>query len=100
MIKVPFIDLKREAQYFEQDLLNKTEETLKSGIYIGGGNVSKFENSIADYCCTKHAISVGNGSDALVISMRVLGIKENDEVICPANSFIASAWAIAAAAAR
>ncbi len=100
MTSVPFIDLKREAAFFESELISTTKEVIRSGIYINGENVLKLEKYLADYCGTKYCISVGNGSDAIELVMRSLGISIGDEVICPANSFIASAWAISAVGAK
>tara|TARA_Y100000589_G_scaffold329380_1_gene375718 strand:- start:2444 stop:3562 length:1119 start_codon:yes stop_codon:yes gene_type:complete len=100
MINVPFIDLKREAAFFESELISITKEVIRSGIYINGENVLRLEKHLADYCGTKYCISVGNGSDAIELVMRSLGISMGEEVICPANSFIASAWAISAVGAK
>ena len=98
--KIPFIDLKREANFFMPKLLSVTEKVLKSGNYINGKFVNQFEASVAEYLGVKHAISVGNGSDALTFILRSLQLGKDDEVICPANSFIATAWSIIAAGAK
>lgn len=100
MLKIPFVDLKREANFFKKELIRVTQEVIISGNYIGGNNVIKLEEELANYCGTKYAVTVGNGSDALVFAMRALGIRKGDEVICPSNSFIASAWAIEAVGAK
>ena len=94
-MKVPFVDLKREAIFCKDELLKATELVINSGYYISGPHVKEFEENIQNKLGVKHAISVGNGSDSLSFAMKALGIKEGDEVICPANSFIATAWAIA-----
>ena len=99
-MKIPFVDLKREANFLLDEIKNETEEVIKSGIYINGEKVNKFEKSFADYCGVKHAISIGNGSDGLTFIMKSLNIGKGDQVICPANSFIASAWSIVAAGAE
>ncbi len=98
-LKIPFVDLKREANFFLKELISDTEKVLKSGMYINGESVNKFENSVSEYLKVKYTISVGNGSDALTFILRSIGVKEGDEVICPANSFIATAWSIVAAGA-
>ncbi len=99
-MKVPFVDLSREANLLFSELINSTEQVLKSGIYINGPNVNKFENIAAEYFKVEHAISVGNGSDALTFILRTLEIKSDSEIIIPANSFIATAWAVIAAGAK
>ena len=99
-LKIPFVDLKREANFFFKELISDTEKVLKSGMYINGENVNKFENSVSEYLKVKYTVSVGNGSDALTFILRAIGVKEGDEVICPANSFIATAWAIVAVGAK
>lgn len=99
-LKVPFVDLKREANFFFKELISDTEKVLRSGMYINGNSVKKFENSVSEYLKVKYTISVGNGSDALTFILKAIGVCEGDEVICPANSFIATAWAIVAAGAK
>ncbi len=99
-MKIPFVDLSREANFLMEDLKHQTEEVLKSGLYINGPKVKEFEQSFAAYCNVKHAISIGNGSDGLTFIMKALNIGYGDTVICPANSFIASAWSIIAAGAK
>ena len=99
-MKIPFIDLSREANLLIEELKDETEEVLKSGQYINGPKVKEFEEQISNYCNVKHTVSLGNGSDGLTFIMKSLQIGEGDTVICPANSFIASAWSIIAAGAR
>ena len=97
---VPFVNLSREANLFFPDLIKSTEKVLKSGIYINGPNVKAFEKFASEYFQVKHAVSTGNGSDALTFILRCLNIKKDDEIIIPANSFIATAWAVIAAGAK
>ena len=98
-MKIPFVALNREAKLIKRELLSITEEVLDSGNYILGNYLNSFENSFANYVGSKYALGVGNGSDAITLILKSLKIKSGDEVICPANSFIASAWAIVAAGA-
>ena len=84
------IAAKREANFFFKELMNDTEKVLKSGMYINGDSVKQFENSVSEYLKVKYTISVGNGSDALTFILRAIGVSQVDEVICPANSFIAA----------
>ena len=95
-MKVPFVDLSREASSVSDELLEITSKVINSGQYVFGPYLKSFEEKFAEYCNVKYAVGVGNGSDALVLIMKALGIGPGDEVICPANSFIASAWSIIA----
>ncbi len=67
---------------------------MRSGPYVGGIAVGKFEREFADYCSTSHAIGCANGLDALVLILESMEIGQGDEVIVPTNSFIASALAV------
>ena len=99
-MKVPFVDLSREASSISSELLAITSKVISSGQYICGPHLNLFEQKFAEFCNVKYAIGVGNGSDALVLIMKSLGIGPGDEVICPGNSFIASAWSIVAVGAK
>jgi dTDP-4-amino-4,6-dideoxygalactose transaminase len=72
---------------------------LDSNRFIGGEAVDRFESQWADYCGTTEAIGVANGTDALHLTFRALGIGPGDEVIVPANSFVATAEAVVLAGA-
>ncbi len=93
-MKIKFVDLARESNLIKTELLKVTESVIDSGNYILGDYVKKFEVEFASYCGVSQAIAIGNGSDGLTLLMRAMGIGSGDEVICPANSFIASAWSI------
>lgn len=95
-IKVPFVDLGRQYASLRDETLQAIDGVLKSGQYILGPELEAFEREAAAFCGTKHAIGVANGSDSLWLSMKVMGIGTGDEVITAPNSFIASAWSIAA----
>ena len=95
-IKVPFVNL---AAAYRNDALAITaaiDEIGNSGQYILGTKVKNFEKEFAEFIGTKYAIGVANGSDALFLIMKALGIGPGDEVITQPNSFIASAWTIVA----
>ncbi len=95
---VKFLDLKKINESFEPELSIAVNRVVKSGWYILGEEVNAFEREYADYIGTKHCIGVANGLDALRLILRawiVMGImEEGDEVIVPANTFIASVLAI------
>ena len=99
-MNVPFVDLKREANFCFDGLTQAFNQVVKSGIYINGPSVTTLESKISNYLNVQHCISVGNGSDALVFILRALDIGDGDEVICPGNSFIATSWAIRAVGAK
>lgn len=95
---IKFLDLQKLNQPFETQFLSKTKEFLDKGWYILGDEVKQFEQSFATYTKAKHCIGVGNGLDALVLILKAyiqLGkLQKGDEVIVPANTYIASVLAI------
>lgn len=95
-MNIPLIDLKAQYKSIDKDLDRVTKEVLSSAGYIMGKNVIEFEKEFAEYIGTKHAISVGNGTDALVIALKALGIGEGDEVITSTFTYFASAECISA----
>jgi dTDP-4-amino-4,6-dideoxygalactose transaminase len=99
-VKIPFVDLSRQFRALEIELSRAFLDVGNSGIYIMGDRLEAFEHHIAQYCGVAHAIGVGNGSDALFLILKALGIGPGDEVITATNSFIASAWTIAATGAK
>ena len=76
-LKIPFVDLKREAKFFSKELMSETEKVLKSGMYINGESVNQFENSVSEYLKVKYTISVGNGSDALTLPVLIESDKDS-----------------------
>lgn len=95
-MNIPLIDLKAQYKSIAEDLDRVTKEVLYSANYIMGKNVIEFENEFAEYIGVKHAISVGNGTDALVIALKSLGVGNGDEVITSTFTYFASAEAISA----
>ncbi len=94
-MKVPYINLGLQQANIMKELLNAAERVLGSGQFILGEEVDKFEKSFAELCQTRYSLGVANGTDALILSLKSLGIKEGDEVITAPNSFLASASSIA-----
>lgn len=88
---VSFVPLERELEFQMREAF---ERVYKCSWYILGKEVQNFEEDFAKYCGAKYCIGVGNGLDALMLSLKALGIGVNDEVIVPANSFIATALAV------
>jgi dTDP-4-amino-4,6-dideoxygalactose transaminase len=95
---IPFLDLKTINAQYRNELVQAATDVIDSGWYIQGAQVEAFEREFADYCGTRHCIGVANGLDALILILRAwkeLGkLKEGDEVIVPANTYIASILAI------
>ena len=85
-----FIDLNAQYKKLAVNIEDRIQRVLKHGLYIQGPEVTELENRLANYVGVKHCIGVGNGTDALYLSMRALGIGQGDEVITAANSFIAT----------
>ena len=93
-MKVPFVTFKPLEKELDQKLRNAFERVYSSSWYIEGKEDEAFEKSFAHYCSTKYCVGVGNGLDALYLSLKALGIKEGDEIIVPSNTYIATALAI------
>jgi dTDP-4-amino-4,6-dideoxygalactose transaminase len=93
-MKVPFVNLGLQNRLIKDELLAIVSNLLDSGQFILGEDLVKFENSFAQLCETKYAIGVANGTDALFLGMRVIGIQPGDEVITAPNSYLASASSI------
>lgn len=95
---IPFLALKATNAQYREELVEAATRVIDSGWYISGTELQQFEQEFAGYCGAKYTIGVGNGLDALVLTLRAwkeLGkLKEGDEVIVPANTFIASILAI------
>ena len=99
-ILVKYIDFPLQYKKIKTELLVAVEDVFESGNFVLGPELEKFEKNFAKYCGTKYALGVGNGTDALFLVMKTLGIKNGDEVITASNSFIATAGAIAATGAK
>src|SRR5690554_3578485 len=95
---IPYLDLKKLNEPYQQAFLEKTKSILEKGRFILGDEVMQFEQEFAAYCNVSHCIGVANGLDALTLIFKAyieLGIlKTHDEIIVPANTYIASILAI------
>ncbi len=94
MTRIPFLDL--EAVYLEQqtDFDAAYARVMRSGRWILGEELVNFETEFARSCGTRHCIGVGNGLDALFLSLEALGVGTGDEVVVPAHTFVATWIAI------
>lgn len=99
-VTVPYTALATQAAPIKRQLLDAVESVIDSGRYILGPEVAAFEQSFADLCGARFAVGLGNGTCALHLVFRALGIGPGDEVITAPNSFLASASTIALAGAR
>lgn len=93
---IPLVDLKSENKRYQKGIDKAIRNVLASGVFILGRNVRAFEQEFASYLGVKYAVGVASGSDALMLSLRALGLGKNDEVILPANCY-PTAFAVAAA---
>lgn len=98
-LQVPFLDLSATTDEVRHEVVSRWDELLDSNGFIGGDAVTCFESEWAAYCGTSHAVGVANGTDALHLTLRALGIGPGDEVLVPANTFVATAEAVVLAGA-
>jgi dTDP-4-amino-4,6-dideoxygalactose transaminase len=98
--KVPFLDMVAINSVLTGDLDNAWKTVLQHGYFVGGPEVERFENDFARYCEVAHCVGVGNGTDALELILAALGIGYGDDVIVPANTFVATVEAVCAVGAR
>lgn len=96
---IPYLDLGKMHQMIEEEISEAINKVRKSEWYILGQELDNFEKEYALYCGTRYCLGVGNGLDALQIILCALDIGEGDEVIIPANTFIATALAVSYAGA-
>jgi len=99
-MNVPFVDLKIQYQSIREEIDAAMGEVLAKTAFIGGPFAKAFEEKFAEFCGVQHCVGVGNGTDALFLALKALGIGAGDEVITAANSFIATSEAITSTGAR
>ena len=98
--RIPYVNLVAQFEEEREELLATVTAALARGDYVLGAAVGELEAALAAYHGTRHAVALNSGTDALTLTMRVLGIGRGDEVITPVNSFIASTAAVVQAGAR
>lgn len=91
---IKFLDLYKINERFRTDIDNKFKQVLDSGWYLLGRETQEFEKNFAEFCGVKHCIGCANGLDALNLIIRAYGFGGGDEIIVPANTYIASILAI------
>ncbi len=93
-MKIPFVSFLPMENELEANLRTAFERVLASSWYIGGKEDVAFEKAFAEYCNMEYCVGVGNGLDALMLALKALDIHVGDEVIVPANTYIATALAV------
>lgn len=96
MNSIPLVDLKAQYAAIKPQIQAAIGEVLDSAQFINGPAVADFERQFAEFCGVGYAVGVGNGTDALTLVLKALGVGDGDEVITAANTFIATAEAIVA----
>lgn len=96
---IPFLELSGMNREVEGPIAKAYAEVCGTGAFVGGPAVDRFETQWAAYCGTPHAVGVGSGTDALVLSLRALGLGPGAEVVVPALTFVATVEAVVLAGA-
>jgi dTDP-4-amino-4,6-dideoxygalactose transaminase len=91
---VPMLDVSRENDRLRDQIEAAMSDVCQSGAFVHGPACAKFEAAMAQYCGTQHAVGCASGSDALLLSLLVLGVGPGDEVIVPSFTFFATASAV------
>jgi dTDP-4-amino-4,6-dideoxygalactose transaminase len=99
-MKVPFLDLHAHHHPLREEFLTAIGEVIDRGAFASGPYVAKFEQEFAAFCGSRYAVGVGNGTDALWLSLLALGVGPGDEVITVSSTFMATAEAISYCGAR
>lgn len=97
---IPLVDLSLQHAEVAEEVEEGFAEVLAAGDFIGGKAVSAFEQEYADFVGARSCIGVGNGTDAIEMALRAAGVGHGDEVVVPANTFIATAEAVVRTGAR
>ena len=93
-MKVPFVSFLPMEKELDTDLRLAFARVFERSWYIEGKEDEAFEKAFAEYCGTEYCVGCGNGLDALMLSLRALGVGKGDEVIVPSNTYIATALAV------
>lgn len=99
-MEIPLVDLSAQHRKLEREIKAGIEQVISSGKFILGPEVAELEKRLAEYCGTSHALGVASGTDALLLSLKALGVKPGDEVITTPFTFYSTASTIVHAGAR
>ncbi|MBQ9880838.1 MAG: DegT/DnrJ/EryC1/StrS family aminotransferase [Clostridia bacterium] len=91
-VPIPFCDLSRQHRRLYDEYVRAAGEVLGTADFCNGRFVKGFEKDFAAFCGVSYAAAVDNGTDAVFLALKALGIGEGDEVIIPSNTFVATAW--------
>ena len=94
LTRVPFVDLGRAHAALRRAIVDDVARLFDSGAFVDGSEVAAFESAFADYCGSAHAVGVASGLDALRLGLIAGGLEPGDEVVLPANTFVATAEAV------
>lgn len=100
VMKIPFVDLKAQYLSLKDELDAAIAQVVSETAFIGGRYAAAFEASFAEYLGVQHCVAVANGTDAIEIALQAIGVESGDEVLVPANTFIATAEAVSNIGAR
>jgi dTDP-4-amino-4,6-dideoxygalactose transaminase len=98
-VRVPLVDLRRQHEAVADAIADGWRRVLDDAVFLFGDEVASFESELAAYCDAAHCVAVANGTDALELTLRALGIGPGDEVVVPATTFVATAMAVVRAGA-
>ena len=93
-MNVPFMDLKKQHKTLNSEIKKAMGSVLNKANFIMGDDLIEFEKMFAEYIGCKHAVGVGSGTGALHLALLAMGVRKGDEVIVPANTYIADALAV------
>ena len=97
---IPLVDLGLQHRRIAGEVRAGFDRVLETTAFILGPEAERFEQAYADYCGVRHCVGVGNGTDAVELALRAAGVGTGDEVVLPANTFVATAEAVLRASAR
>ena len=97
---IQLVDLKAQYDTIRDEITEAIQSVIESSAFVGGNAVREFEKEFAAYCDVKACVGVGNGTDAIYLVLRAMGIGVGDEVITVAHTFIATSEAISMTGAR
>lgn len=94
LVRVPFLDLRPVHEPLKAQILLETADLIDDGSFINGADVGRFERAFADFCGVTHCVGTASGLDALRIALLAAGLEPGDEVLVPAQTFVATFEAV------
>jgi len=91
---IPLVDLAAQHAEIADDLMPELNRVLSTASFVGGPDVAAFEAEYSEFCGVRHCVGLANGTDAVELALRAMGVGLGDEVVIPANTFIATAEAV------